>query len=171
GKTTLDLAKLRELLPPDKPPLGGRVQVEGFDVQLDPLRVTGNGTLDAVETKLANGPVTVSGPVRGRGESVGVENAAALVGGQKIGVSGSYALQTGTVTADYDVGKAKLGALVAALAGRKELDGTLDSGGHVEMRSAGLQTLGGRGKVAIQPGRIQGFSLVKQVMGSLAALP
>jgi hypothetical protein len=171
GKTTLDLAKLRELLPPDKPPLGGRVKVEGFDVQLDPLRVTGNGTLDAVETKLANGPVSISGPVRGRGETVGVEDATALVGGQKIGITASYALETGSVTADYDIAKAKLGALVEALAGSKELDGTLDTGGHVEMRSAGLQTLGGRGKIAIQPGRIQGFSLTKQVMGSLAALP
>jgi len=171
SKTTLDLAKLHELLPPDKPPLGGRVQIQGFDVQLQPLRVTGNGTLDEVETKLANGPVTISGPLRGRGESVGVENATALVGGQKIGISASYALESGTVTADYDIGKANLGQLVEALAGRKELDGTLDTGGHVEMRSAGLSTLGGKGKIAIQPGKIQGFSLVKQVMGSLAALP
>jgi len=171
GKTTLDLAKLRELLPPDKPPLAGRVAVEGFDVQLQPLRVVGNATLDGVETKLANGPITISGPLRGRGETVGVENATALVGGQKIGLSASYALETGAVRADYSVAKAQLEPLVDALAGRKELDGTLDTGGHVEMQAGGINTLDGSGKLAIQPGKIQGFSLVKQVMGSLAALP
>ena len=31
GKTTLDLAKLRELLPPDKPALSGKLAVDGFD--------------------------------------------------------------------------------------------------------------------------------------------
>jgi len=171
GKTTLDLAKLRELLPPDKPPLSGKVAVQGFDVQLDPLRVTGNATLDGVETKLAQGPITISGPVRGRGDTIGVENATALVGGEKVGVTASYALATGAISADYDIGKAKLLALIEALSGRKELDGVLDTGGHVETRSAGLETLAGKGKLAIRPGKIQGFSLVKQVMGSLAALP
>jgi hypothetical protein len=171
GKTTLDLAKLRELLPPDKPPLSGKVAVQGFDVQLDPLRVTGNATLDGVETKLSQGPITISGPVRGRGDTIGVENATALVGGEKVGLTASYALQTGAISADYDIGKAKLLALIEALSGRKELDGVLDTGGHIETRSAGLETLAGKGKLAIRPGKIQGFSLVKQVMGSLAALP
>jgi AsmA protein len=171
GKTTLDLAKLRELLPPDKPALSGRLAVQGFDVQLSPLRVVGNAILEDVETKLEHGPVTISGPVRGRGESVGVEHATATVGGQKIDVTASYALESGAISADYGIEKAKLVSLVEALSGRKELDGTLDTAGHVETRAAGLETLGGHGKIAIQPGRIQGFSLAKQVMGSLSALP
>ena len=41
----------------------------------------------------------------------------------------------------------------------------------METRAAGLETLGGKGQIAIRPGRIQGFSLAKQVMGSLAAVP
>jgi AsmA protein len=171
GKTTLDLAKLRELLPPDKPALSGKLAVQGFDVQLSPLRVVGSATLDGVETKLEHGPVSISGPVRGKGESVGVEHATAVVGGQSIDLTASYTLASGAISADYDLSKAKLGALVEALSGRKELDGTLDTAGHVETRAAGLETLGGRGKIAIQPGRIQGFSLAKQVMGSLAAVP
>ncbi|HTO55417.1 MAG TPA: AsmA family protein [Myxococcota bacterium] len=171
GKTSLDLGKLRELLPPDKPQLSGRLAVDGFDVELQPLRVLGNATLDGVETQLGHGPISISGPLRGKGETVGVENAVAIVGGQKIGISASYALDSGTITADYGANKAELGSLVEALAGRKELDGTLNTNGHVEMRSAGISTLGGGGKIAIQPGRIQGFSLAKQVMGSLAALP
>ena len=56
----MDLAKLRELLPPDKPALSGKLAVEGFDVTLDPLRVVGNATLDNVETKLEHGPVSIS---------------------------------------------------------------------------------------------------------------
>ncbi len=171
GKTTLDLAKLRELLPPDKPALSGRLVVQGFDVQLTPLRVVGNATLDGVETKLEHGPVTISGPVRGKGESIELEHATALVGGQKIDVTASYMLANGAISADYGIARAQLVSLVEALSGRKELDGTLDTAGHVETRSAGLETLGGHGKIAIQPGRIQGFSLAKQVMGSLAALP
>jgi AsmA-like protein len=171
GKTSLDLGKLRELMPPDKPQLSGRLAVDGFDVELQPLRVLGNATLDGVETQLGHGPISISGPLRGKGDTVGVENAVAIVGGQKIGISASYALDSGSVTADYSAAKAELGSLVEALSGRKELDGTLNTNGHVEMKSAGLQTLGGSGKVAIQPGRIQGFSLAKQVMGSLAALP
>ncbi|MFI5317047.1 MAG: AsmA family protein [Myxococcota bacterium] len=171
GKTTLDLAKLRELLPPDKPALSGRLAVQGFDVQLSPLRVTGNATLDGVETKLEHGPVSISGPVRGKGETVELENATALVGGQKIGLSAGYHLDSGAIFADYSLAKSQLGALVAALSGRKELDGTLDTNGHVDTQKAGLETLGGKGKIAIRPGRIQGFSLAKQVMGSLATLP
>jgi AsmA protein len=171
GKTTLDLAKLRELLPPDKPSLSGHLAVQGFDVQLSPLRVVGNATLDGVETKLEHGPVSISGPIRGKGETVEVENATAIVGGQKIGLSARYTLETGAISADYDAAKSELGELVAALAGRKELDGTLDTNGHLETRRSGLETLAGGGKIAIRPGRIQGFSLAKQVMGSLAALP
>jgi hypothetical protein len=171
GKTTLDLAKLRELLPPDKPALSGRLAVAGFDVQLSPLRVFGGATLDGVETKLEHGPVTISGPVRGKGETVELEHATALVGGQKIDLTASYALETGAISADYDIAKAQVLALVEALSGRKELAGTLDTAGHVATRAAGLETLGGAGKFAIRPGRIEGFSLAKQVMGSLAALP
>jgi len=171
GKTTLDLAKLRELLPPDRPALSGRLAVQGFDVQLQPLRVVGGATLDGVETKLEHGPVTISGPLRGKGETMNLEHATALVGGQKIDVTAGYALETGAISADYGIAKAQLVALVEALSGRKELDGMLDTAGHVETRAAGLQTLGGSGKIAIRPGRIQGFSLARQVMGSLAALP
>jgi hypothetical protein len=171
GKTSLDLAKLHELMPPEKPSLAGKLAVSGFDITLSPLRVTGEATLDGVETKLEHGTVQISGPVRGKGESVQVGPATALVGGQKVGVTASYFLDSGAVSADYDIGKAELVKLIEALSGRKELDGTLDTAGHAETRSSDLQTLGGRGKISIRPGKIQGFSLAKQVMGSLAALP
>jgi len=171
NRTSLDLAKLRELMPPDKPPLAGRVNVDGFDVQLQPLRVTGDATLAGVETNFAHGPITLNGPVRGKGESVGLENGTVLIGGQKLGLSASYTLESGALHASYDAAKAQVGELVNALSGRKELDGTLDSNGQFETRSAGLDTISGAGKFVIHPGRIQGFSLAKQVMGSLAAVP
>jgi len=38
-QSAIDLASLRELLPPDRPSLSGRFHVEGLDVQIDPLRV------------------------------------------------------------------------------------------------------------------------------------
>ncbi|HXX47764.1 MAG TPA: AsmA family protein, partial [Myxococcota bacterium] len=169
GKTSLDLGKLRELLPPDKPPLAGRVNVDGFDVQLQPLRVDGGATLAGVETNFAHGPITLNGPLRGKGESVALENGTVLVGGQKIGLSASYTLESGAIRASYDASRAEVGKLVDALSGRKQLDGTLDSNGQFETRSSDFQTIAGSGKFAIHPGRIQGFSLGKQVMGSLAA--
>jgi len=169
GKTSLDLGKLRELLPPDKPPLAGRVNVDGFDVQLQPLRVDGGATLAGVETNFAHGPITLNGPLRGKGESVALENGTVLVGGQKIGLSASYTLESGAIRANYDASRAEVGKLVDALSGRKQLDGTLDSNGQFETRSSDFQTIAGSGKFAIHPGRIQGFSLGKQVMGSLAA--
>jgi uncharacterized protein involved in outer membrane biogenesis len=171
GKTTLDLANLRELLPPDKPALSGKLAVDGFDVQLDPLRVTGNATLQDVATALEHGPVSISGPLRAKGETIGVENATALVGGQKIGLTASYALPTGVVSADFDTKQSQLEELVSALSGRKELAGVLTTNGQITAKAAGAATLNGSGKLEIRPGQIKGFSLTKQVFGSLAAVP
>ena len=172
GKTTLDLANLRELLPPDKPPLKGKLAVDGFDVQLDPLRVTGTGTLDGVETQLQHGPVSISGPLRATGDTVGVDKATATVGGQKVGLTATYALPTGAIAASFDTKESQLEPLVDTLSGRKELSGVLTSGGQISAKSASLvPTLNGTGRIEIRPGRIQGFSLTKQVLGSFAAVP
>jgi uncharacterized protein involved in outer membrane biogenesis len=171
GKTTLYLDKLRELLPPDKPELSGRVGIQGFDVQLSPLRVTGDAQLADVEAKLAHGPVQVSGPLRGRGESVGLEKAEVTIGGQKLALTAGYVLATGAIRASFDTQKSALGQMLNALAGRSELDGTLTTNGSVETEKAGLETLAGRGRLEIRPGKITGFSLGKSVLGELAALP
>ena len=172
GKTTLDLANLRELLPPDKPPIKGKLAVDGFDVQLNPLKVVGTGTLQNVETQLEHGPVSISGPLRATGDAVGVDKATATVGGQKIALTASYTLSSGAVAADFDTAQSQLEPLVDALSGRKELSGVLTTGGQVTAKAAtGVASLNGSGKLEIRPGRIQGFSLTKQVLGSFAAVP
>ncbi len=170
-RSAIDLASLRELLPPDRPPLAGRFHVEALDVKLDPLRVTGNAALDGLETKLEHGPIRVSGPVRGRGQQIALENGSAVVGGQTIAISATYDLESGAIAASYDTANSQLGALLAALSGRGEVDGTLTSNGQLAASSLDVDALAGTGRIDIRPGRIQGFSLVKSLMGSLAALP
>jgi len=167
----LDLAALRELLPPDRPPVSGRFHVEALDLQLDPLRITGNAALDAVETMLEHGPIRISGPVRGLGTQIALENGTAVVGDQTIALSATYDLESGAITASYDTANSQLGALLAALSGRGEVDGTLSSSGRLAASSPAVAALAGTGRIDIRPGRIQGFSLAKSVLGSLAALP
>ena len=170
-RSAIDLASLRGLLPPDRPPLSGRFHVEALDVQIDPLRVTGNAALDNLETKLEHGPIRVSGPVRGRGQVIALENGSAVVGDQTIAISATYDLESGAIAASYDTANSQLGALIAALSGRGEVDGTLTSRGQLTASSPDVNALAGTGRIEIRPGRIQGFSLVKSLMGSLAALP
>ncbi len=170
-RSAIDLASLRELLPPDRPSLSGRLHVEALDVQIDPLRVTGNAALDNVETKLEHGPIRVSGPLRGKGQQIALENGSAVVGEQTIAINATYDLESGAIAASYDTANSQLGALIAALSGRGEVDGTLNSAGQLTAPTPDLNALAGTGRIDIQPGRIQGFSLVKSLMGSLSALP
>jgi hypothetical protein len=129
-------------------------------VQIDPLRVTGNGALDNVETKLEHGPIRVSGPVRARGTQIALENGSAVVGDQTIAISATYDLESGAIAASYDTANSQLGALIAALSGRSEVDGTLTSQGQLTASSPDVNALAGTGRIDIRPGRIQGFSLM-----------
>ena len=169
--SAIDLASLRELLPPDRPSLSGRFHVEALDVQLEPLRVVGRAALDNVETRLEHGPIRVSGGVLGKGRVIELEKGTAVLGEQTIGLDASYDLTTGAIRASYDTANSQLGALIAALSGRGEVDGTLTSRGQLEAKAPDVNALSGGGKIDIRPGRIQGFSLVKSLLGSLASLP
>ncbi len=170
-RSAIDLASLRELLPPDRPALGGHFHVEALDVQLDPLRIQGNAGLDQVETKLEHGPIRISGPLRGLGQKVALENGSAVVGDQTITIDATYDLESGAIDASYDTANSQLGAMLAALSGRSEVDGTLTSKGKLAASSADVRALAGAGRIDIRPGRIQGFSLAKSMMGALAGLP
>jgi hypothetical protein len=170
-RSALDLAALRELLPPDRPPLAGRFHVETLDIQLDPLRISGNAALDELTTKLEHGPIRVSGPVRGLGKQIALESGSAVVGDQTIAISASYDLESGAIAATYDTANTQLGSLLAALSGRSEVDGTLTANGLLTAASPDVSALAGGGRIDIRPGRIAGFSLAKSLMGTLAALP
>jgi uncharacterized protein involved in outer membrane biogenesis len=170
-KSTLDLAAFRELLPPDKPPLSGTVAVDGLDVELAPLRVTGGARLDKVTATLEHGPIELSGPVRARGREIALEDASAVIGGQTIALGGRYDLESGALGATFDAKGSQLGALLNALSGRSEVDGTLLANGKIDAARAEVAALVGGGRIEIAPGRIRGFSLAKSVLGPLAALP
>ncbi len=170
-RSAIDLAALRELLPPDRPPLSGSFHVEALDIQIDPLRITGNAALDQLETKLEHGPIRVSGPVRGLGKLVALENGSAVIGDQTIAISASYDLESGAIAASYDTANTQLSALLAALSGRSEVDGTLLANGKLTAASPDIAALAGTGRIDIRPGRIQGFSLAKSLLGTFAELP
>lgn len=170
-KSTLDLAALHELLPAEQPALGGTVAIDALAVELSPLRVTGDARLDKVTAALEHGPIELSGPVHARGREVALENATALIGGQTLGLGARYDLESGALGASFDTAASQLGALLAALSGRSEVDGTLTANGQIAAARAEVAALTGGGRVEIRPGRIRGFSLAKSVMGPLAALP
>lgn len=170
-KSTLDLAALHELLPPERPPLGGTVAIDGLDVELQPLRVTGEARLEKVTATLEHGPVELSGPVHARGREVALDDATATVGGQKIAVGGRYDLESGALGARFDTSGSQLGALLDALSGRSEIEGTLAANGNVTAARPEVAALVGGGRIDLRPGRIKGFSLAKAVMGPLAELP
>ena len=170
-RSAIDLASLRELLPPERPPLTGRFHVDALEVQLDPLRITGNAALDELETKLEHGPIRVSGAVRGHGQAIALENGSAVIGEQTIAISATYDLESGAIAASYDTANSQLGALLAALSGRGEVEGTLTSKGQLTAASPDVSALAGTGRIDIRPGRIQGYSLARSLMGKLAELP
>ena len=170
-KSLLDLARFRELLPPDRPPLAGIIHVDALDIELNPLRVNGNAVLEGVESVLEHGPIRLSGPVNGTGKQIVLENGSVVIGEQAIAISASYDLESGASTAVYDTSNTQLAALLAALSGRSEIDGTLASNGQLNAARPELAALAGGGRIDIRPGRIQGFSLAQALAGPLAGLP
>jgi len=170
-RCALDLAALRELLPPGRPPLSGFLHVDALDLQLDPLLINGNAALDELETKLEHGPIRVSGPLRGLGKQIALEHGSAVVGDQTISIDASYDLESGAIAASYATANAQLGALLAALSGHSEVDGTLVANGQLTASSPDVSALAGTGRIEISPGLIHGFSLAKSLLGTLAALP
>jgi len=170
-KSTLDLGALRELLPPEQTPLSGSVAIDALAVELAPLRVTGDARLDKVTAKLEHGPIELSGPVVARGREVALENATALIGGQSVGLGARYDLESGAIGAKFDTAASQLAALLAALSGRSEIEGTLTANGQIAAARPDVAALTGGGRVEIRPGRIKGFSLAKSVMGPLSAIP
>ena len=167
---TLDLEPLGKLVRSGLRSLAGRVKLDAWQVQLEPLALSGSAMLEDVTLGLQHGPVSFTGPLRGAGARLHGTEIRMLAGGESATFSGSYDISTGVVSLDGSVSGAQLEALAQALVGHSELAGTLEGGVKVK-GPLDVTALVGSGKLDITNGRIRGFSLMKRVLGDLAALP
>ena len=99
----------------------GSSHVDGLDVQLDPLRVTGNAH---ARQRRDHGSSTVPSASRARcarkGETIGArERDSASSASRRSASRASYDLPSGAIAATFDTANSQLGALVAALSGRE----------------------------------------------------
>jgi hypothetical protein len=166
----LAIADLEGVLDPALPLRGGGVEIEGLGAVLAETRLFGRAILDRLLIAGPKSPIEITGIAIARGHQILLQDAVALVGGERVALSGTYDLDTGTARVQSSTQGAKLGALVGALADGVPLEGTLASNAGVEL-AGGLETLRGQGRIDIRPGQIRGFSLLRQVLGELAALP
>jgi hypothetical protein len=146
------------------------VELEGLGTGFAGLSLFGSAILDRLVVAGPKEPIEVSGRAIARGSVVWLEDASALVGGEKVSITGWYDLSNQALRIGSTTQGAKLGALIAALADGVPLEGTLASKADLEL-SGGIETLRGQGRIDVRPGQIRGFSLLRQVLGELAALP
>jgi hypothetical protein len=164
------IADLEGVLDPTLPLRGGAVELEMLGAEFEGTRLFGRAILDRLVVQGPKGPIELSGIAVARGHVIMLENGSALVGGEKVALSGSYDLDRKSARVSSSTQGAKLGALIGAFAEGVPLEGTLASNADLEL-AGGLDTLRGQGRIDVRPGQIHGFSLLRQTLGELAALP
>ncbi len=167
---TLELKPLAGLVRGPLRSLAGRVQLGAWKVQLQPLELSGKAELEGVTLDLEHGSVLFEGPLRGEGTRLHATAIRMLAAGESVTFSGSYDLAKGLAALDARVSGAKLEVLEQVFVGSSDVAGRLD--GRVTLTGPPDATaLKGSGRFEITDGRIRGFSLLKHVLGDLAALP
>lgn len=167
---TLRIDELENVLDPALPLRGGAVELEGLGMIFEGTRLFGRAILDRLLVAGPRGTIELSGTAVVRGHVVRLEDGSALVGGERVALEGSYDLDSGTARVQSSTQGARLGPLLAAFADGVPLEGTLASNAGLEL-SGGIETLRGQGRLDVRPGQIRGFSLLRPVLGELAALP
>ncbi len=169
--TTLDLAPLAELVQIEwMAGLSGQLQLDRWQVELEPLAFSGKAQLRDVRLPLERGTLALSGPLSASGSTLELGRLDVAIGDQVAGLSGTYDLRSGRLSLEGNLEGADVEALGGALVGSQDLAGTLDTRFEVN-GPPDLRGLLGRGSFAIREGRIRGFSLIEQLLGDLAALP
>lgn len=164
---------LEPLAPLAGAPLGGVVRFERFQLELPPA-ARGALRLDRVRLPLEGGAVEVSGRVEGVGQQLSSERLELEIGGQHLVAAGSYDLERGRLSLRGEAREQDLEALAIGLTGRRDVAGLLTGEVHLLGplgRSDPLSTLEGRGHVLVADGAVRGFSVLRDVLGGLAALP
>lgn len=166
----IDLASVASALVLPVEGLSGRLRVRKLDARFEPLALDGVLELEAVSAKLEAGRVTISGPVRAKGTQILFDDLSVVFAEQPMALSGSYDLAAERLAVAAALPQAELGALVAALTGKRQISGALRAEASIS-GPVDVAALAGSGRFSVEPGRIQGFSLMKQVLGPLSAVP
>jgi hypothetical protein len=161
---------LEGVLDPALPLRGGAIELERFGVELEGTKLFGRAILDRLAVEGPRGLIEVSGTAVARGQRIRLEDGIALVGGERVAVAGTYDLASQTLEVQTSTDGAKLGPLLSAFTEGAPVEGTLGSNAALELRG-GIESLRGQGRIQVQPGQIRGFSLMRQVLGDLVALP
>jgi hypothetical protein len=172
AKSSLELAPVADWFRGDYRPDGGRVDIEALTVRAGPGPPDLRGRLALVDVGvvLENGRAVVSGPIAARGARLVAAPLVISTEGQELHSNLSYDLRDGSIDVVASAQDALLEPMLLALRGDAPMTGTL--GG--ELRIAGppqLEALHGDGSFELREGQIRGLSLMKTVLGELAALP
>lgn len=170
----LDLAALQPLVAPELEGLAGVVALRDLAVQVSPLDVRGALELDGISVPQEDGPVSVSGPLRASGNRIATDGLDVSLGGETLRVAGRYEIPTDQLYTTVTTTDADLEALVVALSGVDTIGGRLALRFDLSVSQVmGADTLApqGSGRLEVREGRLRGFSLLRDVLGELAAVP
>jgi hypothetical protein len=156
--------------------LAGTLRFEPTTVGGAPLAVRGALRLDSLVLPGPHGPIRLGGSLAGQGDRVVTDDLESAIGGQTVRANAVYLLPREQLTGRIETKGSDLAALLGALADYHDLSGTLDAhfdfhGMSLQRGAAGGAFLGGTGKIDVTQGRLRGFSIVKAVLGELAAAP
>ncbi len=172
GPGTLALEPLAPLL---GIPISGKVNLVDPRLLLGPPPMLGGQvTLEDVSHPIGATAVSASGDLRLQGHSITGKALRAHVADQPFDVSMVFAL--GGPWLDLKVRGSELDVekLAAGLVASRDIGGTAKLETNLRGSVQGEQTLSGldgNGRIEIAPGRIRGFSILRQTFGELAALP
>src|SRR4029453_5769232 len=93
----------------------GEVGRDGLEGELDGMRLFGRARLEKLAVQGPKGPIEVSGNALARGRRISLEDGSALLGGERVALTGSYDLDGGVVQVQSSTEGAKLGPLLGAL--------------------------------------------------------
>jgi len=166
------IEQLQGVLDPAIPLRGGAVELQGLGAEFESRRMFGRARLERLVIDGPKGPIELSGTVIADGNTLTLEGGDAVIGGEKVEVGGSYDVGRRSAKLSSATQGAKIGSLAAAVYDDVHLDGTLVSDAKLELSlDRGIESLRGQGRLDVRPGEIRGFSLLRQVLGELSALP
>jgi hypothetical protein len=156
-------------------PLGGKVSVPRMRIYVGPPAwLEGRLSLEDVSHPVAATTLSASGDVEVHRTRLVARSLRARVADQPLEASLTFGLARPWFELRLSGAGLDVEALAAGLVQTRDVAGTATLETFVRGRAEGeatLSSLTGNGRIAIAPGRIRGFSILKQTLGELAALP
>lgn len=172
-----DVAGLAKLLPGigGQAP-GGRIALDGVRVDMAPLQVFGDITLDGVTVPVGQGQASLQGKLQGTGDALAGKNLELKLAGQPFRVN----VRVASIASRPDLQlqlqgtSVESGELMAALAGKRDLlQGPLTVDSRLGLPLAGgnpVRQVAGTVRFDISPGRLQGVSLLRSTFDQLGSV-